>query len=93
MFPSVNSPLRNSFLSTDMNQFNFGVVDTSEMTLPVVNPPPFSSPRSIQDEEASLQQIDSFLLSGVGHDCFCYVIEYYHGILSDARDSSSHSAE
>ena len=64
MFPSMNSPLRNSFLSTDMNQFNFGVIDTSEMTLPVVNPPSFTSPRSLQEEEASLQQIDSFLLSG-----------------------------
>ena len=65
MFPSINSPLRTSFLSTDVNQFNFGVVDTSEMTLPVVNPPSFAPARSIQEEEASLQQIDSFLLSGV----------------------------
>jgi hypothetical protein len=84
MFPSMNSPLRNSFLSTDMNQFNFGVIDTSEMTLPVVNPPSFTSPRSLQEEEASLQQIDSFLLSGVCVDFSYHYTEYDYGILANA---------
>jgi len=37
-----------------MNQFNFGVIDTSEMTLPVVNPPSFTS----ADQMLVLKQID-----------------------------------
>ena len=55
---------RNSFLME--GQFSFGAVDTSEMELPAqTHVPPPLPPRSAQEEEASLQQIDSFLLAGV----------------------------
>ena len=57
--PSTNPPSRDPSLPLP-------VIDTSDMQLPdpARGPPPLP-PRSLQEEEATLQQIDSFLLAGV----------------------------
>ena len=55
---------RNSFLFDP--SLPLPVIDTSDMQLPdPARVPPPLPPRSLQEEEATLQQIDSFLLAGV----------------------------
>ena len=55
---------RNSFLFDP--SLSLPVIDTSDMQLPdPARVPPPLPPRSLQEEEATLQQIDSFLLAGV----------------------------
>ena len=69
--PSTNPPSltpspsqRNSFLFDP--SLPLPVIDTSDMQLPdPARVPPPLPPRSLQEEEATLQQIDSFLLAGV----------------------------
>ena len=55
---------RNSFLFDP--SLSLPLIDTSDMQLPdPARVPPPLPPRSLQEEEATLQQIDSFLLAGV----------------------------
>lgn len=67
-FSAVQSPRRFGYSSTDLNSFSFDIFDPSDMTLTM---PAIDSSQPVTQEEASLQQIDTLLLSGVAMQMRC----------------------
>ena len=67
-FSTVQSPRRFGYSSTELNSFSFDAFDPSDMTLTM---PTIDSSQPVTQEEASLQQIDTLILSGVASRMRC----------------------